>query len=188
MSARAFLITSFIALLSVVASADDEAKLCGQGSVPAAVTSRLKAEFPAWRVQTVGDLAPMTKKRWQEEKPLSCPGTAEGQFELVGQISYAFLLVPTANPDREYKFLVFTPSGNQSAFLLRTVEDWNKGNVSHYFIHKVDIAKVFSSAWVGKLHVKTKQGILFADAAESEYGVEVYFFADGKYQHEPIDY
>jgi hypothetical protein len=59
---------------------------------------------------------------------------------------------------------------------------------SNYFIRRVHIAKVFSTEWVKKLKVASKDGVMSVDAAENEYGVDVYFWTDGQYRHEPIDY
>jgi hypothetical protein len=52
----------------------------------------------------------------------------------------------------------------------------------------VQIAKVFSAEWIRKLKVTAKDGVMSVEAAENEYGVDVFFRANGQYRHEPIDY
>jgi hypothetical protein len=71
--------------------------------------------------------------------------------------------------------------------LLETVDQRDKGGAANYFIHRVPIAKAFSAEWVRKLKVAAQDGVKSVDAAENEYGVDVYFWADGQYRHEPID-
>jgi len=109
-----------------------------------------------------------------------------GRFEGADN-SYAVLLVPTDNPDTAYKLLVFTASASKLADTLKSVEQWDKGGASNYFIHQIKIKDFFSPDWVRKLHVKTKDGILFVDAGDTEYEADIYFWADGQYRHEPTD-
>jgi hypothetical protein len=39
-----------------------------------------------------------------------------------------------------------------------------------------------------KFQVQANEGILLVDSAENEYEADVYFGANGRYQHEPVDY
>jgi hypothetical protein len=150
--------------------------------------NRLKADFPSWKVQEPSNLSQRARDRWRDEKPLVCPGIASGQFESKNQISYAILLVPAKNPDSAYRLLVLTPGVGSSANSLRVIDQWDKGGASYNFIHTIQISKVFSKEWIRKLQLKTNEGILTVDSGENEYGVEVYFLANGQYRHEPIDY
>jgi hypothetical protein len=175
-----------VAITATPAKANDEPSLCGPKVLPAELQSRLKREFATWKIQEVPDLRPRAKGRWGDQKPLGCPGIAVGRFEGADN-SYAVLLVPTNNPDTAYKLLVFTPGASKPADMLKSVEQWDKGGASNYFIHQIKIQDFFSTEWVRKLHVKTKDGILFVDAGETEYEADVYFWADGHYRHEPTD-
>jgi hypothetical protein len=163
-----------------------QVKPCTLESLPDELRLRLKAEYSSWKVQDVPNLSVKAKARWQGEKPLECPGIAIGEFK-TNQLSYALLLVPIEESDAAFRFMIFTPSGGAAPGSLEAVDEWEKGGAANYFIRSVRIAKVFSSAWVRKLRVGTKDGVMSVEAAENEYGVEVYFWANGQYRHEPID-
>ncbi len=118
---------------------------------------------------------------------MDCPGVAVGSFESNDTTSYALVLVPIGNPDSAYRFVVFTPGSSASANEFRVVEQWDKAGASNYFVHKIRISRAFSSEWVRKLHAKARDGILFVDAADTEYEADVYFWTGNQYQHEPLD-
>jgi hypothetical protein len=182
------LLIAFGLLLAIAAAParGNEPSLCSPNTLPLELQNRLRRDFAAWRIQEASNLRPRAKGRWGSQKPLECPGIALGRFEGTDK-AYAILLVPTDNPDSAYKLLVFTPGANKLAETLRIVERSDKGGASNYFIHQIKIKDFFSSEWIRKLHVKTKDGILFVDAGETEYEADIYFFADGDYRHEPID-
>jgi hypothetical protein len=163
----------------------DASSLCRLDILPEDFQRTLATKFSSWKIQEPSNLTPNARGRWESEKPLACPGLAVGEFETPGKSSYAILLVSKNNSDSAYKLLVYAPAlpGH-----LRTLEEWNKGQAANYFIHAIIIAKVFSKDWIRKLNVTTKDGILAADAGENEYGVDVYFWNQGQYRHEPIDY
>jgi len=90
-------------------------------------------------------------------------------------------------PDTAYKLLVFTPSASQPRDAVTVVDQGSRGGAADFFVHVVPINRFFSPEWVRRLHVKTGEGFLFVDAGESEYEADVYYWADGQYQHEAID-
>jgi hypothetical protein len=175
-----------LAIAATPAKANGESSLCSLNALPVELQNRLKSEFTIWKIQEAPNLRPRAKGRWGDQKPLECPGIAVGRFEGADN-SYAVLLVPIDNPDAAYKLLVFTPGASNPADKLKSVEQWDKGGASNYFIHQIKIKDFFSPEWVRKLHVKTKDGILFVDAGETEYEADIYFWADGHYRHEPTD-
>jgi hypothetical protein len=160
---------------------------CRLDSLPSELQHALESKFSSWKIQDTSNLSARAKEHWQAEKPLACPGVAIGQFETSGQLSYAVLLIPKQNPDSAYKILVFSPNPGDLTPALRPIDEWNKGGAASNFIHTVSIAKVFSAEWIRKLNVKTKDGILAVESGEDEYGVEVFFFSNGAFRHEPID-
>jgi hypothetical protein len=170
---------------SATASATKD-KPCNSESLPDELRLRLKTEYSSWKVQDVPNLSVKARARWQGEKPLECPGIAVGEFK-TSQLSYALLLVPIEKSDAAYRFVIFTPSGGAAPGSLETVDQWEKGGAANYFLRSVRIAKVFSIEWVRKLRVGAKDGVMSVEAAENEYGVDVYFWAMGQFQHEPID-
>jgi hypothetical protein len=166
----------------------EESALCKPGSLPQDVQSRLKSEFGSWKIQEPAALSPRAHERWESEKPLDCPGIAVGQFDSSKTPSYAFLLVPIKRTDRGYKFLVFSPKASQPSYETRVVEDSNHGAWANFFIHKILIRRLFDEQSRRKFQVQANEGILLVDSAENEYEADVYFGANGRYQHEPVDY
>jgi hypothetical protein len=170
------------------AKPSEESMPCKPGpSLPPDVQSRLKGEFGSWKVQESADLSPRAHERWESEKPLACPGIAVGQFENAKTPSYAVLLVPQAHTDAGYKFLVFTTKAGQSSYEMRAIDSGDSG-AANFFIHRVRISKFFDEPSRRKFQVQTSEGILFVDAAEKEYETDVYFWSNGSYQHQPVDY
>jgi hypothetical protein len=169
------------------AKSSEEFALCKLSSLPPDVHSRLKGEFGSWRVQEPANLSPRAHERWESEKPLACPGIALGKFEGTKTLSYAVLLVSQAHPDAGYKFLVFSPKAGQPSYEMRAADSGDSG-ASNFFIHTVHINKFFDEPSRRKFQVQTSEGILLADAAEKEYETDVYFWSNGSYQHQPVDY
>jgi hypothetical protein len=169
-------------------AAGDETQVCTLTLLPAEMQNHIQTAFSSWRLQEVSNLSANAKERWQSEKPLACPGIAVGQFENMNQTSYAVLLVPANKRDTGYRLLVFTPNARHSPEPFRVIEQSDMIGASNFFVHRIQIAKVFSSEWVKKLRVSTKDGILFVGAGTSEYEADVYFWTGDKYQHDAIDY
>ncbi len=159
---------------------------CSSEALPASIQDQLKTDFASWKIQEAGDLSASARKRWESMKVRECPGIAVGEFESANK-AYAILLVPLSHPDMAYRFLVFSGDEGQPYHRL-LVEKWGGAGAANYFVDKVQIADFFSGAWKRKLHVAAKDGILFVDAGETEYEVDVYFWSDDRYQHQPVDY
>jgi hypothetical protein len=136
-----------------------------------------------------GNLSATARERWNGDKPLGCPGIAIGRFENAKLPSYAVLLVPQVHATAGYKLLVFGPKGGESSsFEMRTVEQSNDGGAGNFFIRGVRIPKFFDEPSRKKFQVQANEGILFIDAAETEYESDVYFWTNSGYQHQPVDY
>jgi hypothetical protein len=66
--------------------------------------------------------------------------------------------------------------------------DSGESGASNFFILTVPMSRFFDNESRKKFRPYTSEGILLVDAAEQEYEVDVYFWANGTYQHQPIDY
>ncbi len=55
-------------------------------------------------------------------------------------------------------------------------------------IQKVPVSKFFDGTSKKKFQVQTTDAILMIDSAENEYEADVYFWANNKFQQEPVDY
>jgi hypothetical protein len=170
----------------------NKAKPCTLEWPPGELRARLKTDYSSWKIQSLSDLSVTAKERWQGERrnprqmEPECPGVAVGEFQ-TSQLSYAVLLVPIEKPDAAYRLMIFTLSGGTAPGSLETADQWDKGGAANYFIRSVQIAKFFRTQWLKKLKVAVQEGVMSVEAAESEYGAEVYFWANGQYLHEPID-
>jgi hypothetical protein len=193
---RAAAVSASVAILLVIgicpAAFANKVKPCTLESLPDELQVRLKTDYSSWKIQDLPSLSVKANARWQSERqtpgqtePL-CPGVAVGEFK-TDQLSFAVLLVPIEKPDAAYRLVIFTLSGSAAPGSFETADQWDNGGAANYYIRPVHIAKVFSSEWVRKLKVAAKDGVMSVEAAENEYGVDIYFWANGQYRHEPID-
>jgi hypothetical protein len=170
------------------ARADDGIALCKAESLPPDIRSRLKADFGSWKFQEATDLTALAHERWESEKPIACPGMAVGQFEKDRRQSYAILLVPKAQADAGYRFLVFTPEADHPAYRVKLVEQSDSSGASYYFIHTVRVSKLFDQASRRKFDVQTSECILFVASGQGGYEADVYFWTSRGYHQQPVDY
>jgi hypothetical protein len=162
--------------------------VCNSSALPSDITKHIKNEFSSWKIQEPTDLSPRARGRWEAEKPLECPGIAAGRFEGANRLSYAVLLVPVGHADGGYRFLIFSRKSSQPSYEVTVVEQWDGGGAANYFIHRVRISKFFDAQSRKRFQAQTIEGILFADSAEKEYEIDVYFWSNGSYKHEWVDY
>jgi hypothetical protein len=156
--------------------------------LPSGIQSRIKEEYGFWKIQEMANLSRHASKRWQSENPPECPGLAAGHFDATKLLSYAVLLVPAANPDGGYRFLIFFARPGQSAFEVTLLDESDQNGASNYFIRGTLLSRFFDEPSRKKFQVNTPDGVLLVDSAESEYEVDVYFWTSAGYRHEPIDY
>jgi hypothetical protein len=162
--------------------------LCQPDSLPSAIKHRLREEYCSWRVQDVANLSQRAHERWESEKPLECPGIAVGHFESAQAPSYALLLVPVANTDAGYRVLVFSQKTGESDYEIRILDKLDQSGAANYFLRGTPISKFFSEESKKRFHAHTVDVILLFDSAEKEYEVDVYYWSEGRYRHNPVDY
>ena len=172
---------------SLAGKQDGTPNICGIVSLPSEIQTRLKTEFSSWKIEDPDGLSMYTKQRWKSEKPLACPGIAKGHFGESDIPSYAILIVPKVNPPSAYKFVIFTGVSREQSYESQILDSGGAG-ADNFFIHAVRLSKFFDERSRLKFHAHSQEGILLVDAAENEYGVDVYFRADRTYRHQPIDY
>ena len=186
---RLFTLASTALLLATsptLASAQGSPVHCDLSGLPATIQATLQSRVPAWRIQQPADLGPDARETWKGTKPPGCPGVAVGKFEN-SNVSYAVLLVPVIHPDSAYKFLALSTEA-PSKFTLTVIEEWKGRGASNYFLHTERVKKWFDSNWIRKLYVEAEDGILFVDAGSKEFEADLYFSADGRFQHDWVDY
>jgi hypothetical protein len=141
-----------------------------------------------WRIQEPGDLSPTARKRWESEKPEECPGIAEGRFTGGTALSYAVLLVPPDHGDTGYVLLVYSPKPGNSSYEITFVDQSSHVGAANFFIHRVKISKFFDKPSRRKLGIEASEGILLADAGLKEYETDVYYWKNGTYYDQPVNY
>ena len=174
---------------STHALASEKTSLCKLESLPSDLQDRLRVKFGSWKVQEAADLSAHARKRWEAEKPLECPGIVVGKFKNTNDPTYAILLVSRDHSVSGYKFLIFSPKADQNIYEMIMIEQSNDNAVAvDLFLHTEKISKFFSETWRKKLQVQTDVGILFACAGDEEYETDLYFWSNGSFRHEWIDY
>lgn len=162
--------------------------LCPLDLLPMEIQHRLKQDYGSWRVQEVANLSQRAHQRWESEKPLGCPGIAVGHFESAQTLSYALLLVPTANGDAGYRFVVFSQIPGQSDYEAKLLDKLDEAGAANYFLRGMPIGKFFDQASKKRFNAHTSDVILLFDSAEKEYEVDVYYWSEGRYKRDPVDY
>jgi len=165
---------------------NDEA-VCKLTDLPSQIRGQLRGEFGSSKVQAPSDLNPIARVRWEAERPLKCPGIAKGRFGGQVTVSYSLLLVPSTRARSGYTIVVFTPKPGESGFKGQIVDQQALGSADNLFIRTVPIGKVFNEQWRRRLGAKA-EGILRISAAEKEYQADVYFWSNGRFESETIDY
>ena len=167
--------------------------LCKEVFLPREVEKHLETAFGSWKIQQPADLSPTALARWKDEKPLECPGIAAGYFERSDALSYAVLLVPKGHAARGCTFLVFSQgsdsvgAGQRRPYEARVLERWDRG-ARDVFIRGVEIRKFFDARSRRKFDARSGDGILFVEAAEKEYGTDMFYWTKGGFRHDPVDY
>ncbi len=165
-----------------------EPSLCQLDSLPSPIRHRLRQEYGSWRVQEAANLSQRGHERWESEKPLRCPGIAVGSFESAQTPSYALLLVPTVNADAGYRFVVFSQRPGQSDYEATLLDKLDEAGAANYFVRGIPIGKFFDQASKKRFNAHGSDIILLFDSAEKEYEVDVYYWSEGHYRHNPVDY
>ena len=65
---------------------------------------------------------------------------------------------------------------------------WTKAGAANYFVRGTSIGKFFDQASKKRFNAHTSDVILLFDSAEKEYEVDVYYWSEGHYRHDPVDY
>src|SRR5260370_3047400 len=139
-------------------------------------------------MQEPKNLGENARKTWAGRKPLACPGIAVGLFQNAKRASYAVLLVPVDHPDAAYRFLTFSRKAGESSYEPTAVEQFDEHGASNYFIRKVRISDFFDAQSQKKFQVQATEAIEMIDSAEQEYGAAVYFWSNGHFRQEPVEY
>jgi hypothetical protein len=154
-------------------------------AVPAEVSRTLSEQFGGWIVQSPDRLTSSARDRWQAEKPLGCPGIAEGRLTSAKRTSFAVLVVGSGDNKGQARLLSLVRSG--AGYHAEVLEQISSG-ASNYFIHAAKTSQFFDGASAGKFRVAASDSVVLFDAGTREYGVEVYFWTGASFRHEPVDY
>jgi hypothetical protein len=161
---------------------------CNPNLLPPSIQEHLLGLTSEWKVQQLRDLGSRAQERWESEKPLACPGIAIGRFDGSKELSYTVLLVPIKQKAKGYKLIGFKPQPNVQVYQETDIDQSDQEDASGFFIRSIDIQKFFDPRSRKKFQMQAQKGILFIDAGDQEYEADIYFWAEGKYHRQPIDY
>ena len=171
----------------VHAGATEIAGHCDLTALPAEIQSALPRDFSGWKVQQSSNLGKTARNSWSARKPGACPGVAVGQFEGGPTTSYALLLVPANSGERGYILAVYGRESGAEAFSAKLIEKSSDADGTSFFIRSEPVDKPFSEASRKKYRMSARDAIALIDAGENEYEVEVYFWANGRFESTPVD-
>ena len=178
----------FTVLFAGVLSSQPETSFCKFNSLPSDIQGRLKKEFGSWKVQAPENLSASARKTWGGEHAPGCRGIAVGAFQNAKTLAYALLLVPTDHPDSGYRFLVFSRKVGQSSYEMTVVEKSDEQGASNYLVRKVPIRNFLSEESKTRFQVKANEAILKVYSSDQEYESNIYFWSNGRYRQEPVDF
>jgi hypothetical protein len=168
--------------------ASDAERLCDTHKLPNEIQSQLARDFANWKVQSPENLSQQAKSSWSGRKNPACPGIATGFFRHPSQSSFALLLVPSEHPDAAYRFVVFNPQPGGSDFEELVVEKSDTHGASNFYVQQVAVSKFFDDRSGKKFKVQAADAILMVDSAENEYEADVYFWSNGRFRQQWVDY
>jgi hypothetical protein len=96
--------------------------------------------------------------------------------------------VPAANADARYWFVLFSQQPGQSDYEAKVLGKMDEAGATNYFVRGTPIGKFFDQVSKERFNAHTKDVILLFDSAEKEYEVDVYYWSEGHYRHDPVDY
>lgn len=173
--------------IATLHTGNNEVPSCKTTSLPADVQSHLSHHFNSWTLKQPSDLSSNARGRWLAEKPLQCPGLATVKFQNADLTSYAVLLVPESSSKKSFKVVVFTRKPNDGTYDFEVVESGDSG-ADDIFIHSTHLNSFFDGRSRKRFHAYSSEGLLIFDAGEKEYEVDIYFWSDGTYKHQPLDH
>jgi hypothetical protein len=176
----------YVFAISPPAKIDASAKC---DDVPADILRILQERFTGWKIQATADLSTAARERWGSEKPPRCPGIASGIFNEAKAPSYAALLIPIDRAHTGFQFVIFSPRAAPGSYEARVIEQSPVGG-ENVFIRTTSVNGFFDAKSRRKFHALAKDAVLFVNAGKSEYetDLDLYFFANGAYRHEPVDH
>lgn len=154
-------------------------------ALPSEIARVLTEQFSGWALQSPDRLSSSARDRWRAEKPLGCPGIADGKFTSANDTAIAVLVVGGGENKGQGKLLSFVRSG--TGYKTEVLEKIPSG-VTNYFIHGAKASQFFDGASARKFGVAAADAIAMFDAGTGEYEVDVYFWTGASFRHEPVDY
>src|SRR5712664_2087837 len=76
----------------------------------------------------------------------------------------------------------------QSDYEAKLLDKLDEDGAANYFLRGTPIGKFFDQASKKRFNAHTSDVILLFDSAEKEYEVDVYYWSEGHYRHDPVDY
>jgi hypothetical protein len=191
-SARFALFTVLFALLCTFSFSEGhpapvlEPDFCSNVQDSPKLKKLLETNYASWMVQTKRSLSKTAALRWSAQKALGCPGAIEGEFLPDGAKAYVLLLVSRERSDGGYLLVMVKEVAGQDS-RPEIVETSERAGSSSYFLQKVRTSAYFNPEKTKKFKPQAEESFLVFDAAEQEYGVDLYFWSEGRFESSPVD-
>lgn len=164
---------------------DELLGLCRVESLPKDIRNSISRNFSGWKVQEPTDLSARARTRWEEGRPLTCPGIAAGHFQDLKDDSYALLLVPANRMSTAFKLLIYTQQSSQQFYGFKTVGQAESG-ANDVFIATAPIGKFFEAPSKWLAHSRVSEAVLLLDTAAAQ--AYLYIWSDLAYEREQVNY
>jgi hypothetical protein len=161
------------------AAATQSPSRCDEKTLPAAVMKLLNHEFPQWRPKQLSDIDEEDRKLWLDgPNREACPGIAIGHFESAKSLSYAFLLVPKADPTGGHKIIVFSKRTEKNIYSWTLIDHAETQTFSGVVISKAKPGKY--KDWEGAKSAEIKTDALYVEWIGK--GSQLYYWSAGRYK------
>lgn len=179
------LMLATLSLYAATREAEEPSSLCRLDSLPQDVRESLSRNFSAWKIQQPADLSMRARTRWEQERPLTCPGIAVGHFQDPKNTSYALLLVPVNRASDVYRLVVYAQQSSARYYGFRAAGQGANGG-SEVFVAAVPTVRYFevTSKWVAHSHVS--EAVMLVDSAATES--YLYIWSDTAYERAQVNY
>ena len=76
----------------------------------------------------------------------------------------------------------------QSDYEAKLLDKSDEAGAANYFVRGTPIGKFFDQPSKKRFNAHASDVILLFDSAEKEYEVDVYYWSESHYRHDPVDY
>jgi hypothetical protein len=159
--------------------------LCRPDSLPQDIRSSLARNFSGWKIQEPTDLSTRARTRWGAQRPLNCPGIANGHFQDAKSASFALVLIPTNRSSNAYRLLIFTQQSGQQFYGFKAVAQTESG-AGDVYVETVPTARFPDATAKPVVHSHVTEAVMLVDSATTQS--YIYVYSGTAYEREEVTY